>query len=214
MMNTTKIDIKPDMSVMVHNSMPVVTTEQLAWFYGSDVIRIQQNHARNSSRFVSGKHFFKISGKELKNLRLSFSESQISSKARSLILWTERGAARHAKMLETDQAWDVFEKLEDCYFNKKQAVTQLITSSQEHECFSVFQRSDYQDGRDAVDRLRTMALSSLSGNARELALRDCREAEEALISGWTEIDEAMLRFATGFSMLRRWRDSRKKLQTR
>ncbi|EKA5651076.1 ORF6N domain-containing protein, partial [Escherichia coli] len=24
--------------------------------------------------------------------------------ARSLILWTERGAARHAKMLETDRA--------------------------------------------------------------------------------------------------------------
>ncbi|ENT3909961.1 P22AR C-terminal domain-containing protein, partial [Escherichia coli] len=39
-----------------------------------------------------------------------------------LILWTERGAARHAKMLETDQAWDVFEKLEDCYFSPGKAV--------------------------------------------------------------------------------------------
>ncbi|EAN6188845.1 hypothetical protein EJS37_20200 [Salmonella enterica] len=27
---------------------------------------------------------------------------------------------RHAKMLETDQAWEVFEKLEDCYFSQKQ----------------------------------------------------------------------------------------------
>ncbi|EDX9917141.1 ORF6N domain-containing protein, partial [Salmonella enterica] len=27
-------------------------------------------------------------------------------------------AARHAKMLETDQAWEVFEKLEDCYFSQ------------------------------------------------------------------------------------------------
>ncbi|HIB5071822.1 TPA: P22AR C-terminal domain-containing protein, partial [Escherichia coli] len=35
-----------------------------------------------------------------------------------LILWTERGAARHAKMLETDRAWEVFEKLEDCYFSQ------------------------------------------------------------------------------------------------
>ncbi|EPW0481128.1 ORF6N domain-containing protein, partial [Escherichia coli] len=35
------------------------------------------------------------------------------------ILWTERGAARHAKMLETDRAWEVFEKLEDCYFSQK-----------------------------------------------------------------------------------------------
>ncbi len=42
---------------------------------------------------------------------------QSLSKNRSLILWTERGAARHAKMLETDKAWEVFEKLEDNYFN-------------------------------------------------------------------------------------------------
>ena len=33
------------------------------------------------------------------------------------MLWTERGAARHAKMLETDKAWDVFEQLEDSYFS-------------------------------------------------------------------------------------------------
>ncbi|EPT6592756.1 phage antirepressor Ant, partial [Escherichia coli] len=52
------------------------------------------------------------------NLQPSLRGLQISPKARSLILWTERGAARHAKMLETDQAWDVFEKLEDCYFSQ------------------------------------------------------------------------------------------------
>lgn len=47
---------------------------------------------------------------------------QISSKARSLYLWTERGAARHAKMLETDEAWSFFEKMEDAYFRQVQAV--------------------------------------------------------------------------------------------
>ncbi|EEW5719522.1 ORF6N domain-containing protein [Escherichia coli] len=71
---------------------------------------------------VVGKHFFKAVGDELKNLRLVLNESQnevkISPKTRTLILWTERGAARHAKMLETDQAWEVFEKLEDSYFNQ------------------------------------------------------------------------------------------------
>ncbi|MBF9538525.1 phage antirepressor Ant, partial [Escherichia coli] len=60
----------------------------------------------------------KIVGDDLKNLRVTFSYLQISPKTRSLILWTERGAARHAKMLETDQAWEVFEKLEDCYFSQ------------------------------------------------------------------------------------------------
>lgn len=41
----------------------------------------------------------------------------VAKKAKHAILWTERGAARHAKMLETDQAWDVFEQLEDAYFS-------------------------------------------------------------------------------------------------
>ncbi|EPP7458295.1 ORF6N domain-containing protein [Escherichia coli] len=95
-----------------------ITTELLAHLYGADVNSIQQNHKRNSVRFIEGKHFFKVMGEELKNLRLTVSQLQISPKTRSLILWTERGAARHAKMLETDQAWEVFEKLEDSYFNK------------------------------------------------------------------------------------------------
>ncbi|EFJ8421579.1 ORF6N domain-containing protein [Escherichia coli] len=116
---TTQISVEA-LTPITHNQFPVITTELLAQLYGTEAIRIQQNHKRNSDRFVEGKHFFKIVGEELKNLRLSLRESQISPKTRSLILWTERGAARHAKMLETDQAWDVFEKLEDCYFSQKQ----------------------------------------------------------------------------------------------
>ncbi|EKO1182912.1 ORF6N domain-containing protein [Escherichia coli] len=115
---TTQISVET-LSPITHNQIPVITTELLAQLYGTEAIRIQQNHKRNSDRFVEGKHFFKVVGEELKNLRLSLRESQISPKTRSLILWTERGAARHAKMLETDQAWEVFEKLEDCYFRQK-----------------------------------------------------------------------------------------------
>jgi len=113
--------VKSDMQIITHNSVPVVTTEMLADFYESQSVRIQQNHAKNNDRFEEGKHFFKLSGNELNTLRLAFSELQISPKTRSLILWTERGAARHAKMLETDKAWEVFEQLEECYFNKKLA---------------------------------------------------------------------------------------------
>lgn len=51
-----------------------------------------------------------------KSLTSSKIVSEIPRQTRHLMLWTERGAARHAKMLDTDQAWEVFEKLEDCYF--------------------------------------------------------------------------------------------------
>ncbi|ECE0876884.1 ORF6N domain-containing protein [Salmonella enterica subsp. enterica] len=117
---TTQISVE-SISLTTHQNIPVITTELLAQLYGTEVIRIQQNHARNAERFIEGKHFFKLVGQELRELkhRLSLSESvKIARNVRSLILWTERGAARHAKMLETDQAWEVFEKLEDCYFGQ------------------------------------------------------------------------------------------------
>ncbi|EOK7308181.1 ORF6N domain-containing protein [Escherichia coli] len=125
---TTQISVET-LSPITHNQIPVITTELLAQLYGAGVKNIQNNYARNAERFIEGKHFFKVAGDALKNLRVALNYSQnlqpslrglqISPKARSLILWTERGAARHAKMLETDQAWDVFEKLEDCYFRQK-----------------------------------------------------------------------------------------------
>ncbi|WP_202740561.1 ORF6N domain-containing protein [Acinetobacter sp. 'aerobic (ED)'] len=111
-------------SIINFKSIPVLTTEQLAGFYGTGSVRIQQNHTRNKDRFIEGKHFFKIIGQELKDfvtsLKIVANSPSISNKARSLILWTERGAARHAKMLDTDQAWEVFEQLEDCYFVRKE----------------------------------------------------------------------------------------------
>ncbi|ENW9128700.1 ORF6N domain-containing protein [Escherichia coli] len=118
----TQISVE-SLSPITYNHIPVITTELLARLYGTDTNNIKVNHSRNADRFVCGKHFFKVVGDELKNLRVTLSKSQnpISPKTRSLILWTERGAARHAKMLETDQAWDVFEKLEDCYFDRKPA---------------------------------------------------------------------------------------------
>lgn len=105
------------------SNVPVVTTEVLATLYGTEPKHIQNNHLRNASRFVDGKHFFKVTGSDLKEFKNRPSlRGLVGNKAKSLILWTERGAARHAKMLETDQAWSVFEKLEDCYFSVKAEV--------------------------------------------------------------------------------------------
>lgn len=106
---------------VTHNSNPVITTELLAQLYAADVKHIQNNYLRNSERFTIGKHYFKLEGAELKDFKNKPSlRGLVASRAKHLILWTERGAARHAKMLETDQAWEVFEKLEDHYFNKKE----------------------------------------------------------------------------------------------
>ncbi|EAV3692773.1 ORF6N domain-containing protein [Salmonella enterica] len=119
---TTQITAET-LSPITHNQIPVITTELLAQLYGTTAHSITKNHRSNADRFILGKHYYKIVGEELATLRITFGDLQISPKTRSLILWTERGAARHAKMLETDQAWEVFEKLEDCYFSQKQPAT-------------------------------------------------------------------------------------------
>lgn len=106
---------------ITHNQIPVITTELLAKLYGTKIKNISDNFLNNTTRFVVGKHYFKIEKSELRKFKdRPETIGLVGKNARSLILWTERGAARHAKMLETDQAWEVFEKLEDCYFSQKQ----------------------------------------------------------------------------------------------
>ncbi|MFA9394757.1 MAG: integrase arm-type DNA-binding domain-containing protein [Halodesulfovibrio sp.] len=105
-----------------YRGFSVVPTLLLAKLYGCEKVNIKMNFNRNRQRFVEGKHFFKIGGEELKQLKNEVTDCypvKIGAKVNSLTLWTERGAARHAKILETDAAWDVFEKLEDAYFNRE-----------------------------------------------------------------------------------------------
>ncbi|ELF0680187.1 ORF6N domain-containing protein [Salmonella enterica] len=118
---TTQISAE-NLSPLTHNNIPVITTDFLANLYGTKAKNISDNYLNNTCRFVVGKHFFKLEKddlREFKNRPDNF--GLVGLRARSLILWTERGAARHAKMLETDRAWEVFEKLEDCYFNRNQS---------------------------------------------------------------------------------------------
>lgn len=115
--------VTPDnLPVVSHAGGRVVTTALLAKLYGTDDNNLIQNYQRNSGRFVAGKHFHKLEGAELKAFKDYMTESQVvqvAKNTRQIILWTERGAARHAKMLDTDEAWEVFEKLEDSYFQIK-----------------------------------------------------------------------------------------------
>ena len=114
-----------ELTVLEHNSIRVMTTKQLAEAYGCRAIHIQQNFKNNRERFVEGKHYFKLEGADLKAFKDSLEniESVVGSRAPSLILWTKQGAARHSKMLGTEQAWNVFDELEESYFNPMRNMT-------------------------------------------------------------------------------------------
>ena len=99
----------------------VLTTSQLAENYGCTENNIKSNFRNNADRFVEGKHYFKLEGEALATFKSLVKNFNLAHAfAPELYLWTQQGAARHAKMLSTDKAWEVFELLEESYFNRKQ----------------------------------------------------------------------------------------------
>ena len=117
-----------------YHGQPVLTTSQIAEYYECEDYRIKQNFSNNKDRFVEGKHYFKLECEDLDLLRVKNFYLQISPKTRVLYLWTKRGCARHCKSIGTDVAWDVFEVLEDAYFN------QVVDRDKPLESISDFQR--------------------------------------------------------------------------
>ncbi len=113
-----------DLPILKHNGQRILTTQQLAEIYETSVDNIKMNFSRNNKNFEEGKHYYLLKGEDLKvfkeNLRVTNSYLQISNMTRNLYLWTERGANRHCKILDTDKAWEQFDSLEETYFRVKE----------------------------------------------------------------------------------------------
>ena len=98
----------------------VLTSKQLADEYGTTTDRIKQNFSCNRDRFVEGKHYISITGDELKLFKNQVGKNDlVASRTSHLYLWTEKGALLHAKSLNTDKAWQVYDYLVDFYFRVK-----------------------------------------------------------------------------------------------
>nr|DAL89351.1 MAG TPA: hypothetical protein [Caudoviricetes sp.] len=101
-------------------SMRVLTTKQIAEAYGASKDKIIYNFNYNKNRYILGKHYIEVKGEELRRLKTTC-ENQMSLKyTKSLYLWTEKGALLHAKSLNTDKAWEVYDYLVDFYFRAKE----------------------------------------------------------------------------------------------
>lgn len=96
----------------------VVTTDTLAKGYGVPEANIRNNLTRNRDRFMEDMHIFTLSGVSLRAFTSQVTDSySVSKHTTTLTLWTERGAARMSKIIDSDQAWDFFEKMEGSYFS-------------------------------------------------------------------------------------------------
>ena len=110
-----------DLKVIEIKGMRVLTTHQIADAYEVKEIQISQNFKNNRNRFVDGKHYISLSGDELKAFKNQFEKIEVvKNRTSHLYLWTEKGALLHAKSLNTDKAWEVYDYLVDFYFRAKE----------------------------------------------------------------------------------------------
>ena len=112
-----------ELTVTEYRDIRVLTTQQIADAYGTDAQVITNNFNRNKDRYVDGKHFICLTGDELREFKTKNQNDLSSSRINQLYLWTEKGAFLHAKSLNTDKAWEVYDHLVDTYFNRKKPLT-------------------------------------------------------------------------------------------
>lgn len=104
-----------------HEGVRVITTDLLAQVYETDASNIKVNFNRNKGNFKEGIHYFLLKGSTLKAFKdLMSDDNLIDKRSPHLYLWTERGASRHCKILDTPKAWEQFDNLEETYFAVKE----------------------------------------------------------------------------------------------
>ena len=114
-------------TIIEQSGQRVLTTAQLAEMYDTSPDAIKQNYKRNKDYYHEGKHFYRLEGEALKAFKNCVTNCHlVADKAPSLYLWTEHGALLHAKSLNTDKAWEVYEFLVDSYFRTEKQDSYLI----------------------------------------------------------------------------------------
>ena len=111
-----------ELTITEYQNQRILTTAQLAESYETTDKRISENFNRNQDRYIEGKHFYCLEGQTLSQFKSENANCGIAPNLNKLYLWTEKGCLHHAKSLGTDKAWEVFEMLEETYFNNQQAL--------------------------------------------------------------------------------------------
>ena len=162
----------------------VLTTAQLAKAFSSKgdhvvtVNALKNNFNNNRDRFIEGKHYFKLEGDELRTFKDYVKIFDlVDDRAPNLYLWTKRGVARHCKSVGTDVAWEVFEALEDNYFERP-AVKHAEFVALEREKFIV---ANSEETKTFAKAQLLRELASASGDNQSMRKKFLQHAAKLLI---------------------------------
>lgn len=114
-----------ELQIMEYNNIRVLTTQQVAEAYQTSTDTVTRNFNRNKDRYTEGKHYIALEGEE-KNAFVDRGQIDRGLKnAKTLYLWTQKGCLLHAKSLNTDIAWEVYDRLVDNYFAPVKQLSQV-----------------------------------------------------------------------------------------
>lgn len=107
-----------ELAVTEYKEQRVLTTQQIAEAYETNTDTITKNFNRNKGRYTEGKHFICLKGDELREFKAN-GQIDLLPSVNTFYLWTKKGAFLHAKSLNTDTAWEVYDRLVDNYFDRQ-----------------------------------------------------------------------------------------------
>lgn len=99
-----------------------ILAKTVAEIHGVELKAVNQNISRNEKRFKDGidvidlKNSVTLSYPDLE--QLGYSKQSIAN-AKHIYLLSERGYAKLIKIMDTDEAWDIYEELLDSYFHMR-----------------------------------------------------------------------------------------------
>lgn len=167
-----------------YKNIAVINTSQLAELYGTDVRTISNNFNRNKERYEFGKHFVCLEGEELKAFKGIHQNDESLVFVSKLYLWTEKGAFLHAKSLNTDKAWEVYDRLVETYFHVRKIANEEL-SPQTQFLLRLAQTIANKELEDR-ERDRQIALANETAKKAVATTENIKEAVKPVLDNWRD----------------------------
>ena len=91
-----------NLTTLEFNNQRIMTTKVLAEQFGTEEVNISKNFKRNETRFIEGKHFFKLQGEVLKEFKTTYLKDDSSLlRIICLYLWTKKRACYSDSLLNS-----------------------------------------------------------------------------------------------------------------
>ena len=174
--------------IVEYEGLRVLTSSQIADAYETDSNTLNKNFNRNKERYIEGKHYICLTGDDLRDFRAK-GQIDVLPNTNKLYLWTEKGALLHAKSMNTDKAWEVYDRLVENYFRVREITSDL--SPQMKMLYGMLDQMA-QAERQANEAKRIADTAKETASKAIESVENIKEAVKPVLDNWR--DEINVRF--------------------